>query len=310
MASLSNFFSSGGSKSRSTSTSYLPKQRKTLEKAIDLYTPQLGVNANVYQGQRVADFGGLQKGVFDFATNGGFRTTPEQTQQYFTDVIKNPYTKQYKETVNPAIKEAFSGPGYWGSARATAEAKGAQDLADTLNTEWGALNWDVMEANKQGALTEFELGNAQQVQSQNEINAAMQKFAEENEITDPRNLEILMQLLGLNYSKSTSSSDSRGEGIGYPAAQAGMGAVMGGLIASDERVKENIKKFDPVETVRQLNVCEYNYKGNPQKRIGFIAQEVEQVFPQAVIDVDGIKHVDLYAIQALTILAIQRLCKE
>jgi hypothetical protein len=186
------------------SSSYTPAQEKWMSQALDVYGPQLGQNPNVYQGQRVADFSPLQEGVFDFADSGGFITTPEQTQSYFKGTIADPATKQFQEVVNPTIKEAYSGPGYWGSARANAQVDASKDLADSLNTEWARLNWDVNQANKQGALTQYDLGTQQQVQRQQQLDTAMQKFAEENQITDPRNLEILMSLLGMNYSSGSS----------------------------------------------------------------------------------------------------------
>jgi hypothetical protein len=38
-----------------------------------------------------------------------------------------------------------------------------------------------------------------------------------------------------------------------------------------------------------------------------MAQDVEKVMPDAVIEIDGVKHVDTYAIQALIVGAINEL---
>lgn len=66
----------------------------------------------------------------------------------------------------------------------------------------------------------------------------------------------------------------------------------GGLwapLSSDFRVKEKVKDFEPgLEQLEQLKPVsfEYNGKGNTQKGkkdIGFIAQEVGKVFPEAII---------------------------
>lgn len=61
------------------------------------------------------------------------------------------------------------------------------------------------------------------------------------------------------------------------------------LAASDERVKENI------EPVGELNdgqtVYSYNYIGDVQPTIGLLAQEVEKVRPDAVVEFGGVKHV-------------------
>ena len=191
-------------KESSVTTTKSPEQTKYINEALALYGPQLGQGANVYQGDRIAPFTDLQNQVFDFAKSGGFTVTPEQTGEYFRDVVKNPRIKNFQEITNPAVKEAFSGPGFWGSGRATAQAKASQYLADELGTAWGNLNWDVQQANKQGAIQEFALGTTQQQQEQDVINSEIQKFAEENQITDPENLNILMNLLGMNVMSSSS----------------------------------------------------------------------------------------------------------
>ena len=58
---------------------------------------------------------------------------------------------------------------------------------------------------------------------------------------------------------------------------------------SDRRIKKNIEDLDDVEaleTVRALKPCKYDYKANykktQKKQIGFIAQEVQEVLPDAI----------------------------
>ncbi|KAJ1463611.1 chaperone of endosialidase-domain-containing protein, partial [Baffinella frigidus] len=60
------------------------------------------------------------------------------------------------------------------------------------------------------------------------------------------------------------------------------------VTTSDVRIKQNIRELDDDEClsiVRKLNPCKYNYKDSIKRGnkdvIGFIAQEVEAVFPQA-----------------------------
>jgi hypothetical protein len=76
-----------------------------------------------------------------------------------------------------------------------------------------------------------------------------------------------------------------GQGIGGVASAAAM--------ASDVNVKENIKK---IGEKNGFNWYEFTYKkglGLPEgKQEGVIAQEVEQVMPEAVLEINGIKHVD------------------
>ena len=78
----------------------------------------------------------------------------------------------------------------------------------------------------------------------------------------------------------------------YNQQQTQRQGIMGGLfglgsaaiMASDKRVKEDIKK---VGTVKGQNLYEYKYKGHEGKHIGLMAQEVEQDKPEAVITTSG-----------------------
>lgn len=67
----------------------------------------------------------------------------------------------------------------------------------------------------------------------------------------------------------------------------------GGYFGSDSTLKENISKINyPLSTLKKLNGYEYNYKNNDifdskkeyycDKRIGLIAQEVEEILPGIV----------------------------
>ena len=81
--------------------------------------------------------------------------------------------------------------------------------------------------------------------------------------------------------------------IGYAIRAPGYSSL------SDRRAKKNIEDLDDVEaleTVRALKPCKYDYKANfrktQKKQIGFIAQEVMEVLPEAVdIDTDSIPNI-------------------
>jgi Chaperone of endosialidase len=87
------------------------------------------------------------------------------------------------------------------------------------------------------------------------------------------------------------------------AQNAASGNFMGGLmnlgglaiLKSDERLKENIKKVGSLDN--GLNLYSYNYKDGynlPEgKQVGVLAQEVEKVIPEAVVEMDdGFKSVN------------------
>lgn len=58
---------------------------------------------------------------------------------------------------------------------------------------------------------------------------------------------------------------------------------------SDRRLKENIRE---IGNIGDLPVYEFNYRGCTDIRKGFMAQEVEKVVPDAVIDFGAFKAVD------------------
>lgn len=69
------------------------------------------------------------------------------------------------------------------------------------------------------------------------------------------------------------------------------------LQISDARVKQNIRKVDDVKPgFGPLSVYEYNYVGELKRRRGFIAQEVAQHLPEAVVPVHGNEWGDLMAV--------------
>ncbi len=68
----------------------------------------------------------------------------------------------------------------------------------------------------------------------------------------------------------------------------GLGAA--GIYASDIRVKENVELIDTRDD--GLGVYRFDYIDGPKDQVGLVAQEVEQVYPDAVLTLNGVKHVD------------------
>lgn len=84
---------------------------------------------------------------------------------------------------------------------------------------------------------------------------------------------------------------------GYNARQSSTNSLVGAgstllaaYLMSDRRTKENIERVG--KTDGGLNIYRYNYKGMDTPMLGVMAQEVEKEDPDAVIEIDGIKHVD------------------
>ena len=79
---------------------------------------------------------------------------------------------------------------------------------------------------------------------------------------------------------------------------------------SDERLKENIKTIpNALETVKKLRGVSFNRKDFGIKGIGVIAQEIEQVLPEVVVDGEY-KSVSYGNIIGLLIEAIKELEKK
>jgi len=77
-----------------------------------------------------------------------------------------------------------------------------------------------------------------------------------------------------------------GSFLGSPAGS----AAMAGLFASDINLKENIK---PVGIENGYPIYEFNYIADPDRRyIGVMAQDVEKIMPEAVVESDGYKKVN------------------
>lgn len=65
---------------------------------------------------------------------------------------------------------------------------------------------------------------------------------------------------------------------------------IGGLVLSDRRAKTDIKKFG--KSKDGINIYTYRYKGSATPQVGVMAQEVEKKNPDAVVTIEGVKHVN------------------
>ena len=88
----------------------------------------------------------------------------------------------------------------------------------------------------------------------------------------------------------------QGQMNAWQAQQAQRNQMMGGLfglagniIASDRRIKRDVVKVGEADG---LGVYEFRYVWGGERQRGYMAQEVAQVKPEAVVDIGGILHVD------------------
>jgi hypothetical protein len=77
---------------------------------------------------------------------------------------------------------------------------------------------------------------------------------------------------------------------------------------SDIAFKENIQIQESVlDKYFGIDLVNYNYKNDDQKRLGVIAQQVEEVFPEVVLNKNGKKYVDYSQLAVTAIAAVKEL---
>lgn len=90
----------------------------------------------------------------------------------------------------------------------------------------------------------------------------------------------LVPIAGLGGQSTGTGTSTTSQPVNPWTTAAGLG--MGLWALSDERVKENI---EPVGLLANgLNVYKYNFRGDSRPQLGLLAQEVEKVRPEAVLD--------------------------
>jgi hypothetical protein len=91
----------------------------------------------------------------------------------------------------------------------------------------------------------------------------------------------------LTYFAGYSTSDSAYKFLARTNGDVRNATGVYGTISSDRRLKENIVSATPkLDDIMKLNVVNFNLIGNQEKQIGFIAQEMQEVFPSLVDQTD------------------------
>jgi hypothetical protein len=80
---------------------------------------------------------------------------------------------------------------------------------------------------------------------------------------------------------------------------------------SDKRVKENVSAIHGIsfDTLNSIQAYKYRYVGSPQSEnhIGVMAQELETLFPECVIENQGTKYVNYSALTVILLQAVKDL---
>jgi hypothetical protein len=133
------------------------------------------------------------------------------------------------------------------------------------------------------------VGAREQALNQELINQNMARYNYEANAPQQA-LANYMNTIGGNYGSSTVQTTPGPSGFSQMTSL--LGAVAP-LFKSDIRVKENIISDG---TWKGYNTYQFNYIGDNVRRRGVMAQEVEKIRPDAVVEIGGIKHVNYGAL--------------
>ena len=125
------------------------------------------------------------------------------------------------------------------------------------------------------------VGAQKRAMTQEGYNQAMAKY-NYNQNKDMQHLQNYMANISGQYGGSTTSNPS-------PLSSMGQLAALFQGFKSDIRAKENI--VPEATHWKGFNVYTFNYIGDDIPRRGVMAQEVERTRPDAVYEIDGVKHV-------------------
>ena len=261
------------------------------------------------QTQAFGQGGGLQ----DLLNLPAFQADPEQVKRQFQPYAD--YTRQgFQDETIPAIAAAA---GFGGGARSSGFqnilAREGRNLelglgAQLTGLQEGAYGRQAQVPGLAGNITQLlaGLGGQQRGIGEQQTQFDLQRFMAAAPEADPR-----LGFIGPAFTSAYDTAVQQGfysPGLGTQLLQFG-GAALG----SDERIKENIIPIDnALEKLKELDGKTYNYKtNNPKNRDGgIIAQDLEKVLPEAIVEKDGIKYVKYEAVVALLVSAVNELARK
>lgn len=288
-------------------------------------------NNQYYQGETVAPLTDAQNSALNTTIGIGSGVNPgvaaagqnnaDTLSGKYLDPNSNPYlkdtfnsaadavTRQYQTATAPQTDGAFSGAGRYGSGAYQNQVKNNElGLGTSLNNLATSIyggNYQNERGNQMTAAGQagginqaqyinpnaaLQAGTVQQNQNQNVNNANMAEYNyNRDQPTNALNTYI-SQIQG-NYGQSGTSTQSQPIYSNPTATGVGAIATLAPLLMkSDRRLKVDIRAIG--KSFDGQTIYAYRFLGEPQTQIGLMAQEVELVRPDAVVEIEGVKHVD------------------
>ena len=214
------------------------------------------------------------------------------------DQFAAPFMSHFQENITPDILERFASFGGAGSGGAQAAmAKGGAQYLSSLAQPWLQAQGQVPTLAGQASQLEMQGPEAQR-------QAEQMMWLEERGLAGPY-LDLGRSIIP--------STNQFAENIAEPGQQsflqsAAPGLAMAPFLMSDERVKEGVETIEnALERLDKLDGKMFKFKGCDDTCGGIIAQDLEKALPEAVKEINGVKHVNYHAVIGLLINAVKEL---
>lgn len=217
----------------------------------------------------------------------------------------------FRQESIPAIMAALGGQG---AARSSGAAgilgREARNLELGLASQFAPMQFGLQQARVGLPSQLAQMGGLQQSFPEAQRQFALQRFMAGVPEASPR-----LGLLGPAFTSAYDTAVQQGHySPGLLSQMLGFGGAVGGqMAASDARLKDNIESIeDALEKLNQIDGKIYNFKWNnpDNKDVGVLAQELEQILPEAIVERNGVKYVKYEAVIALLVSAVKQLARK
>lgn len=287
----------GGSQTSTTGDPTFLKAQKNLTAAMLPYIPR-DRNADPNQKQRVIDMWtplaqtADESQAFDMMRQGF--TPNQETLNADIDMMMNPFDNYVIDEINrqamgdkSILDQVMTAAGQLGSNR---QMFGAGDIERNRLREIGLFKQDQYNTALDAALNRLPSLRQQDALNLAGIGEFQRALDRETKIAPINAINALAgNIISLpGYSQTTTKS-----GGGISLGDIGSLVNTGASIFSDPRLKQNIAHIG-IENGH--NIYEFNYNGDDKRYIGVMADEVAEMNPDAVTEIDGFLAVDYDAI--------------